>query len=87
MLRRSFLALPAVALAQSQELDLGGVEERHVWVAMRDGTELSTWLYIPPGEGPWPVIYEQRYAPIRAEGRALDLANGHGAPPPLPQWV
>jgi len=75
MLRRSFLALPAVALAQSQELDLGGVKEKHVWVPMRDGTELSTWLYIPPGDGPWPVIYEQRYAPIRAERTRRESAG------------
>jgi len=75
MLRRHFLALPAAALAQAQELDLGGVEERHVWVPMKDGTELSTWLYVPPGEGPWPVIYEQRYAPIRAERTRLESAG------------
>ena len=75
MLRRSFLALPAAALAQSAELDLRGVREQHVWVPMRDGTQLSTWLYLPPGDGPWPVIFEQRYAPIRADRTRLESAG------------
>ena len=38
------------------------VTERHEMVPMRDGARLSTYLYIPPGNGPWPVLYEQRYA-------------------------
>ena len=29
---------------------------RHVMVRMRDGVELSTQLFLPKGEGPWPVI-------------------------------
>ena len=29
---------------------------------MRDGKKLSTYLYFPAGKGPWPVLYEQRYA-------------------------
>ena len=45
---------------------------------MRDGTKLSTWLYIPPGEGPWPVIYEQRYAPIRADRTRRESAEFAG---------
>ncbi len=34
-------------------------------VAMRDGVRLSTYLYIAEGTGPWPVLYEQRYADLR----------------------
>jgi putative CocE/NonD family hydrolase len=34
-------------------------------IPMRDGTKLSTYLYLPTGKGPWPVLYEQRYADLR----------------------
>ncbi|MFO0870745.1 MAG: CocE/NonD family hydrolase [Pirellulales bacterium] len=45
---------------------LGDVTEKHVMIPMRDGVRLSAYLYFPPGEGPWPVLYEQRYADLRA---------------------
>ncbi|MBI5801064.1 MAG: CocE/NonD family hydrolase [Verrucomicrobia bacterium] len=35
---------------------------------MRDGTRLSAYLYHPPGQGPWPAIFEQRYADIQGAG-------------------
>jgi predicted acyl esterase len=57
------LALHAVASAGG--VDLGPVREKHVMVPMRDGTKLSVYLYFPPGNGPWPVLYEQRYADLR----------------------
>lgn len=56
------------ALAAEEELDLGGVSERHEMIPMRDGARLSAYLYQPPGEGPWPVVFEQRYADIRGKG-------------------
>jgi len=56
------------------ELDLGGIVEKQVMVPMRDGVHLSTWLYTPQGEGPWPVIYEQRYADIRSDRTRLESA-------------
>ncbi|MEZ5401777.1 MAG: CocE/NonD family hydrolase [Bryobacteraceae bacterium] len=43
-------------------------EQRHEMIPMRDGARLSTYLYIPAGPGPWPVLYEQRYADL--EGKA-----------------
>ncbi|MCB1020300.1 MAG: acylase, partial [Acidobacteria bacterium] len=77
MHRRTFLALPLAAAghAADKPLDLGGVVEEHVMVPMRDGVRLSTWLYVPPGDGPWPVIYEQRYAPIRSDRTRLESAG------------
>ena len=73
--------LLSVAPAQtSKKVDLGGVAEQHVMVPMRDGVRLSTYLYIPAGKGPWPVLYEQRYASLQGNAsrqRAAKLAS-HG---------
>src|SRR5262245_52567941 len=53
------------AEAAEEAVDLGGVREEHVMIPMRDGKRLSAYLYFPPGNGPWPVLYEQRYADMR----------------------
>jgi predicted acyl esterase len=50
------------------EFDPAPVTEQHQMIPMRDGLKLSAWLYFPPGAGPWPVLFEQRYADIRGEG-------------------
>src|SRR4051812_19899357 len=50
------------AAQKAKDVDLAGVTEQHVMIPMRDGVRLSAYLYTPPGEGPWPVLYEQRYA-------------------------
>jgi putative CocE/NonD family hydrolase len=34
-------------------------------IPMRDGNRLSAYLYFPPGAGPWPAVFEQRYADLR----------------------
>ena len=60
-----FAATVAELRAADGPLDLGGVREEHVMIPMRDGKRLSAYLYFPPGEGPWPVLYEQRYADLR----------------------
>jgi uncharacterized protein len=57
-----------VATSASNDLDLSPVTERHQMIPMRDGKSLSAWLYFPAGEGPWPVLFEQRYADLRGEG-------------------
>ena len=67
------LLLPADVDA-ADDLDLGGVVEKHEMIPMRDGVKLSAWLYFPPGEGPWPVLYEQRYANPRGAGTRKSLA-------------
>jgi predicted acyl esterase len=56
------LGVGLTALAQETKPD--SVTEQHVMVPMRDGKRLSTCLYIPSGKGPWPVLYEQRYADL-----------------------
>ncbi len=86
MKNRAFLVAAAAlglawvrAGAAEPEPDLGGVREEHVMVPMRDGVKLSVYLYFPTGDGPWPVIFEQRYASLRAKGTresAAKLARG-----------
>ncbi len=63
------LALPGCAGSPGldEEAKLGSVTEKHVMIPMRDGKSLSAYLYFPEGSGPWPVLYEQRYAGLRAE--------------------
>ncbi len=65
--------------AEDEPLESGDVREDHVMVPMRDGVKLSVYLYTPEGKGPWPVIFEQRYASLRAKGTresAAKLARG-----------
>ncbi|WP_373652036.1 CocE/NonD family hydrolase [Schlesneria sp. DSM 10557] len=62
-------------LTAAEGVDLGGVTEKHVMIPMRDGVRLSAFLYIPPGEGPWPVLLEQRYANANEPGTQKYLAN------------
>jgi uncharacterized protein len=58
--------LPAASRVQAEEpVDLGPITEKHLMIPMRDGQRLSAYAYFPPGEGPWPVLYEQRYADLR----------------------
>lgn len=69
-----FRALPLLLLASSTlaaqppKVDLGTVTEKHEMVPMRDGVKLSVYLFFPEGKGPWPVLYEQRYADITGAG-------------------
>jgi predicted acyl esterase len=55
-------------LAPAQDVDLGTVTEKHQMIPMRDGKHLSSYLYFPEGQGPWPVLFEQRYADVRGAG-------------------
>lgn len=65
----------SVATAADEPLDLSPVREEHVMVPMRDGVKLSVYLYFPPGEGPWPVLMEQRYASLRAVTTRREFAK------------
>ena len=60
----SVLLIPATCL-NAQQPDLGDVTEEHVMIPMRDGKRLSSYVYRPSGTGPWPVVFEQRYASLR----------------------
>jgi predicted acyl esterase len=60
------VALPDLPAANA--VDLKPVREEHVMIPMRDGKRLSAYLYFPPGDGPWPVLYEQRYADLKGDG-------------------
>ena len=63
------------SLAAFQDIDLGTVTEQHQMIPMRDGKHLSAYLYFPPGDGPWPVLFEQRYADIRGAGTRKTAAR------------
>jgi hypothetical protein len=41
---------------------------RHVRIPMRDGVHLAADLFLPEGEGPWPVVIE--YLPYRKDDRS-----------------
>ena len=66
---------PNAKLLQAQEPNLTGITEKHVMLPMRDGKRLSAYLYIPAGKGPWPVIFEQRYASLRGKSARESAAR------------
>lgn len=67
--------LTSLTAAAETDIDLAGVSERHVMIPMRDGAKLSAYLYFPPGDGPWPVLYEQRYSDLRGKPTRQALAR------------
>lgn len=77
MLRLAFLMafLISLPLEAADEVDLYGIREEHAQIPMRDGQRLSAYLYFPQGNGPWPVLYEQRYADLRGAGTRQSYAR------------
>src|SRR3954466_3271861 len=71
----ALLSFCASALRAQPKVDLGTVTEKHEMVPMRDGTKLSVYLYFPEGKGPWPVLYEQRYAALTAAATKKSFAK------------
>ncbi|MBL8814701.1 MAG: CocE/NonD family hydrolase [Planctomyces sp.] len=70
-----FIVFSEWTFVRADELDLSPIIEQHQMIPMRDGKHLSAWLYFPPGKGPWPVIFEQRYAGVRGEGTRKTAAR------------
>jgi predicted acyl esterase len=70
-----FVLLGYSFASAAEPLDLGGITETHVLIPMRDGVHLSAYVYTPPGDGPWPVLYEQRYADLRGDATRLSYAR------------
>jgi predicted acyl esterase len=68
------LAAPRAGAAE-EPVDLGSVTEKHVMIPMRDGKSLSAYVYLPKGDGPWPVLYEQRYADLTGVGTRKAFAR------------
>ncbi|MEI6340150.1 MAG: acylase, partial [Verrucomicrobiota bacterium] len=58
-----------------QDVDLGTVTEKQQMIPMRDGKHLSANVYFPQGAGPWPVLFEQRYADISGVGTRKAAAS------------
>jgi predicted acyl esterase len=66
---------PAIVTGQTVAVSpiAPGVVEEHLMIPMRDGTRLSAYLYRPSPDvagnaGPWPVLYQQRYADVTNTG-------------------
>ena len=90
--------LSGVTAAQAV-IDLGDVTEHHQLIPMRDSKSLSAYLYTPTGPGPWPALFEQRYASLRGKvtrqsaaklaeaGYVVALVNFRGAHLSEGDWV
>lgn len=70
-----FLAFEVSHAQDLPKLDLPGVREQHVMIPMRDGVKLSAYLYLPEGEGKWPVVFEQRYASVTGSSTRKNSAD------------
>ncbi len=58
------------------EPDLSGIDEKQIMIPMRDGVKLSAWVYSPKQvKTPLPVVFEQRYAGLRANGTRESAAR------------
>tara|TARA_B100000945_G_scaffold257005_1_gene214484 strand:+ start:765 stop:2435 length:1671 start_codon:yes stop_codon:yes gene_type:complete len=62
-------------LANCQEPLPHGVRYEHLMIPMRDGVHLSAHAFFPEGDGPWPVLYEQRYADASGRGHQEAFAD------------
>ena len=83
----------------AQDIELGVATERHQMIPMRDGIKLSSYIYTPAGKGPWPVVFEQRYAGLQgkstretaaklaSEGYVVAMVNYRGTHKSEGRWV
>lgn len=70
-----WLLFSTLSAKAAPAVNLGDVREEHVMIPMRDGRRLSSYVYFPKGDGPWPAIFEQRYASLRARGTRESAAR------------
>ncbi|MCA9043950.1 MAG: CocE/NonD family hydrolase [Planctomycetaceae bacterium] len=75
LLTVALLIVLSMSVQAQDNLDFGTVTERHEMIPMRDGIRLSAYLYVPQGEGPWPVVFQQRYVSIRGAGTRQSAAK------------
>jgi uncharacterized protein len=75
--KTSFLVLTTF-IAVALPLPLAAQQIREEMVAMRDGAKLATSIYLPQGEGPWPVVLtrtpysKDRMYPAKNEAQYMD---------------
>ncbi len=69
------LAVLFTSVSQGQESLPHGVRYEHLMIPMRDGIHLSAHAFFPEGNGPWPVLYEQRYADASSRGHQVAFAE------------
>ncbi|MFN0076596.1 MAG: CocE/NonD family hydrolase [Prosthecobacter sp.] len=77
-MKSTLLLFSIASIISAQELpklDVPGVREQHVMIPMRDGVKLSAYLYLPEGDGKWPVVFEQRYAGLTSAGTRKNSAD------------
>jgi predicted acyl esterase len=99
LLATAFVLVGVCRVAVAQDTQFGDVTERHTMIPMRDGIKLSSYLYVPKGNGSWPVIFEQRYAELTgkstretaaklaAEGYVVSMVNYRGTHKSEGRWV
>ena len=71
--------------------------ESQIMIPMRDGKRLSAYVFKPAGKGPWPVVFQQRYAklagtktqsePLVRAGYVVVHVNFRGTHLSEGQWV
>src|SRR4029078_4226405 len=95
----AFCLLAAGTARAQADLALGPITERDEMIPRRDGQRRWTYLYFPPGDGPWPAVFEQRYADLRGastrraaarlaeSGYVVALVNFRGPPLSERTWV
>jgi len=67
------LAFCCACGAAAQEL-----RQQEVMVPMRDGVNLATTIYLPAGDGPWPVVLTRTPYNKNSAGRNAAIYNQHG---------
>ena len=72
------LAGPVAAAGKGQDGDADGVRCSVEWAPMRDGVRLATEVYLPEGDGPFPVILQRTPYNRRSPNPGSDCDSGAG---------